>query len=41
MLQYCKTKEEFRKQPKKTVAEHRVRSEAKDRREEKFGSTGK
>jgi hypothetical protein len=41
MLQYRKPKEEFRKQSKKTVAEHRVPSKAKDRREEEFGSTEK
>jgi len=41
MLQYRKPKEEFRKQPKNTVANNRVPSEAKDRWEEQFGSTGK
>jgi hypothetical protein len=41
MLQYRKPKEEFRKQPKNTVAEHRVTSKAKDRREETFGIIGK
>jgi hypothetical protein len=37
MLQYRKPNEEFRKQPKTTVAEHRVPSKAKYMQEEKFG----